>query len=143
MTKSKAQLQKEIQEKEKAIKSLKKILKPGDTIFTKLNYCSSNGMTRAISLIVMRNNEPLDISYDAAIAMGDKLHKTHDGITIGGCGMDMGFALVYNLSSTLYRNGFNCIGEKKCPSNDHVNGDRNYNKHKHNSSGYALRQRWL
>jgi hypothetical protein len=34
--------------------------------------------------------------------------------------MDMGFALVSNLSATLYRDGFDCTGEH-CSSNDHSN----------------------
>lgn len=45
--------------------------------------------------------------------------------------------------------GFECIGQnedrsKSCPSNDHVNGDRNYSPdHIHSDGGYALRHRWL
>ena len=38
--------------------------------------------------------------------------------------MDMGFALVYGLSRTLYRDGHKCLGDKgktRCPSNDHSN----------------------
>jgi hypothetical protein len=58
---------------------------------------------------------------------------------MGGAGMDMGFALVYNLSRSLYPNGFDCIGES-CPSNDHVNG---YNRSHHADGGYALQQSWL
>ena len=35
-----------------------------------------------------------------------------------------------------------CIGAG-CPSNDHINGDRNHTPHLHESGGYALRQRWI
>jgi hypothetical protein len=53
--------------------------------------------------------------------------------------MDMGFHVVYNLSSALYRGGFGCIGDKpvRCPSNDHSNGDRDYTPHMHVVSGPA------
>lgn len=29
------------------------------------------------------------------------------------------------------------------PSNDHLNGDRNREPHRHSDGGYALRQRWI
>lgn len=65
------------------------------------------------------------------------------GLTVGGCGMDMGFHLVYNLSRVLFPSGFECIG-KGCPSNDHSNGDRNYEPHRHTGDGgYAIKHRWL
>ena len=35
--------------------------------------------------------------------------------------MDMGFHLVYELSHTLYGDGYTCLGKGKCPSNYHVN----------------------
>jgi hypothetical protein len=51
----------------------------------------------------------------------------------------MGFAAVYELSSMLYPNGFNCLGNR-CPANDHFN--RVDVKH-HRDGGYALRHEWL
>ena len=76
---------------------------------------------------------------------------------MGGCGMDMGFALVYNLSSALYPNGFPCTGstgytktyrkakQPRCTSNHHSNGDSVYQKGKlhEGGGGYALNQTWL
>ena len=129
-------------ERRESIEKLRGWIKPGDTIHTILRHVSSSGMSRRISLVANVEGEPLDVSYWAARAMGDRMK---DGaIVIGGCGMDMGFALVYNLSRTLFPNGFPCCG-KHCPSNDHSNGDRNHRKgHKHNGDGgYAIRHRWL
>ncbi len=51
-----------------------------------------------------------------------------EAIRVGGAGMDMGFHIVYSLSSALFRDGFGCIGER-CRSNDHTNGDRDYTPH--------------
>lgn len=66
-----------------------------------------------------------------------------DALVVNGCGMDMGFHVVYELGYTLYgRDGFICIGER-CPSNDHSNGDRDYTPHAHTDGGYALRYEWL
>jgi hypothetical protein len=40
----------------------------------------------------------------------------------------------------LWPDGWTCIGEK-CPSNDHFNGDRNYEPHLHKSGAYAITKR--
>ena len=135
--------------KQQYIDTLREIIKPGDTIYTVLNHASRSGMQREISLCVICNNEPRYISGYVATALGHKQGK-QDGILVGGCGQDMGFALVYALSYTLYPNGFGCIGVG-CPSNDHNNGDRNYTPdaspeiytHWHTSGGYALRHKWM
>jgi hypothetical protein len=47
--------------------------------------------------------------------MGEKA-ETGEGITVDGCGMDMGFALVYNLGRALYRDGFQTSTTAKRPS---------------------------
>lgn len=67
-----------------------------------------------------------------------------DGLIVGGCGMDMGYHLVYALARKLWPDGFDCIGPG-CPSNDHSNGDRDYTPgHRHHADGgYCLKHRWL
>ena len=132
-------------EKAEAIAMLRKWLKPGDTVYTVLRHVSRSGMMRKIDLYKLGDDGPTFLTGYAATAMGYRW-DTRDGIIVGGCGMDMGFALVYNLSSTLFRGHFECIGEaegNRCPSNDHSNGDRNYAPHMHSDGGYALRHRWL
>lgn len=136
-------------ERAEATERLRELLPPGSTVHTIARHVSRSGMSRSISLVIGdENGQPWDISWLAARAMGDRIDRTHGGIKIGGCGMDMGFALVYNLSLTLYPNGHPCIGDggtyaTRCPSNDHSNGDRNYRPHTHSDGGYALRQQWL
>jgi len=98
-------------------------------------------MYRVIDLYVMRNNVPLRLSYSAGILL-EGYDRRHEGAKASGCGMDMGFALVYDLSRILFKEGFECIGEH-CPSNDHSNGDRDRTPHKHSDPGYALNHRWL
>jgi hypothetical protein len=116
-------------------------LKPGDTIYTRLDHVSRSGMYRVISLFVMRDNEPWNISHMAAPLL-EGYDEKHEGCKASGCGMDMGWHLVYNLSRQLFKDNFDCIG-KGCPANDHANGDRLYESHKHSDGGYALKQRWL
>ena len=116
-------------------------IKPGDTVYTKVNHVSRSGMSRNIEAYVMRGNEPVNISASAATLMKSPIAKD-GGVKMDGCGMDMGFALVYDLAYRLFPEGFDCIGEK-CPSNDHTNGDRDYTPHDHQQGGYALKQRWM
>lgn len=76
------------------------------TVYTVLRHVSSSGMSRDISLkMVAKNGALRDITYLACIAMGEK-PKDKNGnrvVRVGGCGMDMGFHVVYNLSYSLYR----------------------------------------
>jgi len=117
-------------------------LKPGDVIYTEILSVSRSGMTRHIKPFVMVDNEPRWIGYHVG-ALLDEPVNDNGGVKMSGCGMDMGFALVYNLSSCLWPDGFECVGEK-CPSNDHANnGDRDYSPHHHRGGGYALKQRRL
>lgn len=146
------------QEVSEALETLRELLKPGQTVHTISRHTSRSGMSRSISLVLMEGGGPMELDYWAARVLGDSIDQRHGGIRIGGCGMDMGFALVYNLSSRLFPDGFGCIGEAplRCPSNDHSNGDRDYTPdataatksgnaraHWHRSGGYALRHQWL
>lgn len=133
--------------KEEARRQLLGMIKPGDTIYTILRHVSRSGMTRVIDLVLMpkRGTEetgPISIATQAAEVTGNRLDRDRWGVKIGGCGMDMGFALVYNLSYQLFKDGFICVGEG-CPANDHSNGDRDYTPHLHSNAGYALRQHWM
>ena len=79
-------------------------VKPGTKVYTIMRHVSSSGMSRNISLVIANGDEVIDITYYAAHALGDKLieSKGHRAIRQHGCGMDMGFNLVYNLSSVLF-----------------------------------------
>ena len=128
-------------ERESAITTLRELLPPGTTVYTVLRHVSRSGMSRRIDLYVMQDGAPRWISGYVKTALGMPRTK-HDAVTAGGCGMDMGFHLVYELSYVLYRDGFACLGEG-CPASDHSNGDRNYTPHPHRDGGYCLKHRWL
>ena len=133
-----------IERKADAAQYLKHLLKPGDTVQTILRHVSRSGMMRHISAVF--NGQ--DITWHVANLMEDK-RADNGGIKCGGCGMDMGFHLVYSLSRTLFADGFTCCGDG-CPSNAHFN-DRseamrreNFKGKQHTGDGgYALRQAWL
>ena len=151
---SKAQEKREAQQE--AIRKLREWLKPGDTIHTILRHVSRSGMSRRIDLYVMRDGNLQFLSYLAATAMDDRWDADKGGIIVGGCGMDMGFSLVYNLGYTLFPKGVPCTGSSgylkngkkakspRCRSSDHSNGDREYKRGKiHVSGGYAFNQEWI
>ena len=86
--------------KEEAIKRLKEEIKKGDTLWTQLNHVSRSGMMRHISVRQIKKDYPLDWKE------GKNRFGGYNGIKVGGCGMDMGFHLVYTLSKVLYDDGY-------------------------------------
>lgn len=150
MTLSKAEQARRLEEKEQAIVRLRDIYKPGDTVTTVIRHVSRSGMSRSISVLGPDVEDFVeDLSYLVARALGDKVDQKNGGVIVGGCGIDMGFHLVYSLSRTIYP-VYNCTGKSewpnRCPSNEHVNkgpNRDNYGVGNAHSDGYALRQRWL
>lgn len=139
---------------EEARARLRELLPPGSTVYTSLRHVSRSGMYRSIAVyaIVPTDNtpahptgsEPQWITGYVAAVLDERIDE-RDGLAVTGCGMDMGFHVVYNLAWALYgREPWACVGQR-CPSNDHSNGDRDYSpEHMHTGDGgYALRQAWL
>lgn len=94
-------------DKDKAIAYLLNDYLTGDNprVYTILRRVSSSGMSRSISLCVADDKgQILNITYLVAKALGEKLVEVNgsNAIRVNGCGMDMGFHLVYTLSSVLY-----------------------------------------
>lgn len=159
-------------ERQDAITQLREWIKPGDTVYTILDHVSRSGMSRAIRVLVpmiggngvesvapkltdyIRPDSHVDfghLNYAVGKALGLRHWKRNgreqDALVVGGCGMDMGFHLVYELSHVLYGTGYPCLGKGKCPSNYHVNirmGDHEVERFDLvHTDGYALRHRWL
>lgn len=107
------------QEVADATATLRSLVQPGQTVYTVLRHVSKSGMSREISPLVMTSDGPLDLTQYTATALGLK-HGKRDGVVMGGCGMDLGFHLVYLLSRRLYGGGYACMG-RGCPSNYHTN----------------------
>lgn len=136
-----------------SITLLKGWIRPGDTVTTVLRHVSTSGMYRAIDVYKFEDVTATGrvskywLSFHVSRAVGFKFDERRNAVGVSGVGMDMGFHIVYALSSVLFRDNFYCIGEG-CPSNDHNNGDisredgklQNY---RHRDGGYALRHEWL
>lgn len=117
-------------EREEACTTLHEHLKPGDTVCLILRSVSRSGMTRHISTLIQSADGGglWDVSHLVARATGNRLAK--QGVIMGGCGMDMGFALVYELGCRLWPQG-----------TPEPHGRRNGEPD--SEGGYALRYRWL
>lgn len=102
------------QERANAIETLRKFLKPGDKVTTTVMHVSRSGMSRSIMCQAVRmddNGTPYiaDISWMVAQAIGERLDD-HGGVKMGGCGMNMCFAVVYYLGRVLFPEGFGIVG---------------------------------
>ena len=117
------------QEQRAAREELYKLLRPDEDVQCVLRHCSRSGMMRVIDLFVIRKGDLRRISWSAAKALGWTYDRNHEGVKVGGCGMDMGFHLVYSLSSVVFE------GTRK-----HKAWAR---KQCQRSAGYMLRSRWV
>ena len=131
-------------EQREALERLREWIKPGDTIFTDLRHVSASGMQRTIQLISLKTpDSPSYYGWNAAKGCGWSYDEKREGIKIRGCGMDMGYALVYDLAFYLWPNGWQCIGPD-CMSNTHSNREQSPRDGSMlHTDGYALRHRWL
>ena len=96
---------KELESKE-SIETLKEYLKKDMTIHSIIRTVSSSGMTRNISFKITDKDNILDLSYHIAKALKYPFNDKHHAIKITGCGMDMAFHVVHNLSHALYGTGY-------------------------------------
>ena len=118
-----------------AILELRKLIKAGDTVYTLLKHCSSSGMMRVIDVYVIKKNKPMRLGWTVAKAVNRTYNRRHEGVQVGGCGMDMGFELVYNLGRKLYPQGFKLRKGQYGRNGDTSGFDRD--------GGYAFEQKWL
>lgn len=110
----KAQWEKEIKELLDGMES--------PVLYTGLRHVSRSGMKRIVQVIAIENNTPLYLGYRIAAILDRPYDEKKEGVVIGGCGTDVGFEIVYQLSSYLYRDP-----------------DGKYS----HEGAYKIKQRWL
>lgn len=154
-------------EKQEAIATLRKILKPGQRVYTSLDRVSSSGMSRRISVIIPgkgRDGQPSIRNISWLVSQATGIPLVEGSLRVGGAGMDMGFHVVYTLGRAMFPKGVHCTGSNgyienpssengyegrvsktpRCNSNDHFNGLREYDrKIVHNDSGYVFDHEWI
>lgn len=107
--------------------ALLEILKPGDTVVCVLRSAARSGMSRRIDIYKVEGG---DMRYLSNLAADLLEYRNDGGVVMTGCGMDMGFALVYELGAHLWPNG-----------TPEPHGRRNGEPD--SAGGYALKHRWL
>lgn len=107
-------------QRQQSISALLAHFSSGDlTVYTALKHVSSSGMMRHIACYIVRDNKIVDITWHVSRIL-DLKRANNGGVKVSGCGMDMGFHVVYELSCALF-----------CPS-----------KYEHDSA-YKLNQKWI
>jgi hypothetical protein len=104
-------------------------VKPAQKVYCNLLSVSASGMQRRIELFIVEKGEICNITFSASIVTNRKF-SDKGGIICKGCGMDMGFDLVYSLGSALWPTGTPAPHGKR-------NGEED------SAGGYALRSQWL
>jgi hypothetical protein len=89
------------------------------TAYTILKSVSASGMSRTMKVVTYHEGQVIDLTwYVAKAGIGTLTERNGQRVLrVGGCGMDMGFHVVYSLSVALYGSA--------------------------NDGGYNLRQEWL
>lgn len=94
------------------------------TVYTQVTHVSRSGMSRSIKFYIMRDNQPCELSWLMSKAGMGSIDQSNGGLRVGGCGMDMGFHMVYNMGWKLF------------------NGTARH-KRSRRDAGYILNQKWL
>ncbi len=124
-------------ERQRCIGRVKELLNGNRKVYTRIDSVSASGMSRQISAFIpvvdKRDGSPdiVNISYYIAKILHNRQGKS-GGVIMGGCGMDMGFSMVYNVSSYLFLGG----------DGKTVTG-RNGDTKPETDGGYILQQSWL
>jgi len=93
-------------QKKESIDILKKYIKKDITIHSIIRNVSVSGMSRNISFKVIDKKELLDLSWHISKALEYPFNDKKHAIKVSGCGMDMAFHVVHNLSHVLFNNGY-------------------------------------
>lgn len=120
--------------REQARKQLRDLCPPGTMVYTSLKQVSRSRMSRQIDVFVTEGGSIRDITGLVSIAAGITQGK-HGHLVVGGCGMDMGFHVVYSLGRALYPEGFKLAANQYGRNGDKSGFDRD--------GGYALKQSWI
>lgn len=126
------------EERQQIQSELRKTLQGQHEILTLAEW---RGSTAFVRLFIIKNNQLIDLTFNVAMAMGEKaahLPSQPYGLKRGGYGYGKEFDVVYGLGRTLYPNGYKHT-TRECHSNDHFNGWDGASRHR--DGGYRFKQR--
>ena len=114
-------------------------VKPGEKVHIICRNVSRSGMSRRMDFYLLRNNRLHYITGHVADITGYKQHS--DGaLKVSGCGMDMGFAVVYDLSHRLFPRGYYLRKDDWPRNNDETIRATGIDS---SGGGYALTHQWV
>jgi hypothetical protein len=90
------------EDKALAVEYLQLNIKEGDTLYPLVKTVASSGMSRQMVILIRTDTGIRNISRIVARAQGYRYNADKDCFSISGCGMDMGMAVVYDLSYLLF-----------------------------------------
>lgn len=129
------------QKRNEALAALREILKPGDKVYTVIRSVSKSGMSRCMDVYAFPKNQKGECEkryltgFCASLGIGTQsleMWRRGDGMRVSGCGMDMGFHVVYTLGRMLWPEG----------NGKFVTG-RNGDRGAETDGGYLLKQEWI
>ena len=85
---------------------IKQYVNEGDTLYTDVQSVSRSGMSRHIRVYAIKDNEPINLSSWVADILKRRFIDKDSSVMVRGCGMDMGFEVVYCLSYALFQDGY-------------------------------------
>lgn len=83
---------------------LLELVKPNDKIYINVVSVSNSGMSRKMTFHIVQGKEIRNITHLVSIVAGYNTDNNYN-LKVSGCGMDMGFSVVYNLGRCLWRDG--------------------------------------
>lgn len=91
-------------EQVKALQFLRRFLRKGTTVYTVLRHVSSSGTSRLIDLYVVKQNEPIRLTWSASVMLEWTYSRKREALRVNGCGTDVGFEAVYTLADIVLGN---------------------------------------
>lgn len=89
-----------------AADTLRELFPEGSTVYVVQRHVSQSGMMRRLSVFAIADNDLRNVTHMVSKVTHYNEAARSEGLVVRGCGMDMHFAVVYDLSSVLYGNGY-------------------------------------
>ncbi len=92
-------------EQAKTLEFLRRFLRKGTKVYTALRHVSTSGTSRFIDLYVVKQNEPIRLTWSAAVMLEWTYSRHREALRVNGRGTDVGFQAVHTLGDIVLGNG--------------------------------------
>jgi len=107
MSRTKLKIQEKVIRKEEAREELKQIISKDTKFVCSIPHVARSGMTRHIKIYIVSDDGYL-LNYSLPISelLEERYNEKNCALVVYGCGMDMVFKVLYDLSHTLFNDGY-------------------------------------